>query len=95
MNILFSDEFASDEFAEDFADLGNVATRQVLDIGTAGNQQYFWQRVASAECNNYGLLYFLDDNVLMDCNHINPAVIVPHENVAEYGNQSMQSTRWK
>ena len=76
MNILFSDEFA-----EDFADLGNVATRQVLDMGTAGNQQHFWQRVASAfmeECNNYGQLCFLDDNVLMDYSHINPAIIVPH-----------------
>ena len=47
MNVLFSDEFAMD-----FADLGKIATRQVLDSGKAGNQQHFWEQVASAFIEN-------------------------------------------
>jgi hypothetical protein len=37
MNILFSDDFASD-----FASLGNVASKESLDSGKAGNNQAFW-----------------------------------------------------
>ena len=47
MNVLFSDEFAMD-----IVDLGKIATRQVLDSGKAGNQQHFWEQVASAFIEN-------------------------------------------
>ena len=43
INILFSDEFAGD-----FATLGNVASRQLLDEGVAGNNKYFWAQVQEA-----------------------------------------------
>ena len=36
INILFSDEFASD-----FATIGNVANREILDSGKAGNEMHF------------------------------------------------------
>lgn len=37
LNILFSDEFA-----DDFGNLGNVASRELLDGGAAGNDEHFW-----------------------------------------------------
>jgi hypothetical protein len=77
MNILFSDEFA-----EDFADLGNIASRQLLDSGKAGNQQHFWERVASAfleERPEFGVLRFTDDEIVNDNGHIDPAKIVKHD----------------
>lgn len=77
MNILFSDEFV-----EDFASLGNVANRQILDSGKAGNQQYFWERIAAAFTEpeeTYGILRFVDDEVLAAHSHIDPSKIVPHE----------------
>ena len=76
MNILFSDEFAAD-----FGDLGKIATRQVLDSGKAGNQQHFWERVASAfteDNEEYGQLRYLDDPILADNSHIKPAKIQRH-----------------
>ena len=43
MNLLFSNKFASE-----FALLGNIATRESLDTGKAGNDQIFWERVHAA-----------------------------------------------
>jgi hypothetical protein len=77
MNILFSDEFAFD-----FATIGNVASKQSLDSGKAGNNQEFWERVKDAfvEPNNdvYDRLYFTDDDVFAVQSHINPSRIVDH-----------------
>lgn len=77
LNIIFSDEFV-----EDFADLGNIANRQILDSGKAGNQQHFWERVAvafSEEKESYGVLRFMDDEVLAANCHIDPSKIVVHD----------------
>jgi hypothetical protein len=76
MNILFSDDFV-----DDFADLGNVASWQLLDSGKAGNQHHFWQRIATAfaeENESNGVLRFLDDDVMTGQDHIDPSKIVPH-----------------
>jgi hypothetical protein len=43
MNVLFSDAFAGD-----FATIGDVATRESLDSGKAGNEQAFWEKVEVA-----------------------------------------------
>ena len=43
MNILFSDEFATQ-----FATLGDAATRQELDVGTAANDEAVWVEVQQA-----------------------------------------------
>ena len=77
MNVLFSDEFA-----EDFADLGNLASRLLLDSGLAGNERHFWERVASAfseDDEGYGVMRFTDDEIINDSAHINPAKIVLHD----------------
>jgi hypothetical protein len=78
MNILFSDDFASD-----FASLGNVASKESLDSGKAGNNQAFWERVKDAfmEPNNddYDRLFFMDDDVFAAQSHINPSRIVNHD----------------
>ena len=70
LNILFLDEFAAD-----FADLGNIATRQLLDSGKAGNQQHFWERVASAFVDDnptFGQSHFLHDEVMLAYAYIDP-----------------------
>jgi hypothetical protein len=77
LNILFSDEFTAD-----FADLGNIASRQILDSGKAGNQQHFWERVSSAfieDNETFGLLHFLDDEVLAAYSYIDPSKKIPHD----------------
>lgn len=77
MNIIFSDDFI-----EDFATLGNVASRQLLDSGKAGNQQHFWERVSSAFATPelaYGMLQFPDDDIMACNSHIDPSRIVPHD----------------
>ena len=77
MNIIFSDEFV-----EDFASLGNVASRQLLDSGKASNQQHFWERISMAFVtpeHAYGMLYFDDDEVIACHCHIDPSKIVPHD----------------
>jgi hypothetical protein len=77
MNVLFSDEFVLD-----FAELGNVASRQLLDSGKAGNQHHFWERVASAfieKKDEFGVMRFLDDEVLQDHDHIDPSKVIPHD----------------
>lgn len=76
LNILYSDQFV-----EEFATLGNTANRQVLDSGKAGNQQFFWERIASAfvtEDEAYGILFFMDDEIIQYHGHIDPGKIVPH-----------------
>jgi hypothetical protein len=40
MNILFSDLFA-----EDFGNIGNSASRELLDTGTAAHDKHFWTKV--------------------------------------------------
>jgi hypothetical protein len=78
MNILFSDEFAGE-----FATIGNVATRESLD-SEKGNNQLFWECVQDAfvepDNNNYDRLYFTDDTdgVFAAQGHINPGHIVEH-----------------
>jgi len=80
INILFSDEFASD-----FASIGNVANREILDSGKAGNEMHFWERmqeafVGSTDNENYNQLQFVDDAEIFDnMHHINPKNIVFHD----------------
>jgi hypothetical protein len=81
MNILFSDEFASA-----FATIGNVANREVLDSGKAGNEMHFWEKVqdafvGSTDNENYNQeLQFVDDAEIFDSmHHINPRNIVLHD----------------
>lgn len=40
--------FLSNEFASDFAPVGNVANQEVLDSGKAGNEMDFWEKVQDA-----------------------------------------------
>lgn len=71
----------SDEIVEDFAMLGNVANRQVLDSGKAGNQEHFWECVAAAfvtEDEAFGTLNFVEDEAMAIHGHIDPRKIVPH-----------------
>jgi hypothetical protein len=74
LNILFSDEFATP-----FASLGDAATRQALDIGTAANDEAFWVEVQQAfvtHHENYDVLLF-NDAILAD-NDINPGDLFHH-----------------
>ena len=77
INILFSDEFA-----DAFASLGNVADRQLLDSGRAGNDEHFWVGVHGAFVEShpdYDLLEFeLSDDIFLAQDHIDPGKIVPH-----------------
>jgi hypothetical protein len=75
LNILFSDEFATP-----FASLGDAATRQSLDIGTAGNDEAFWVEVQKAFVTyheNYDVLLFHD--AIFSSIEINPGDIVHHD----------------
>ncbi len=77
MNVLFSDVFATD-----FAHIGNVADRQMLDSGKASNDEHFWARVQLAFIEpdkNYKKMHFLDDGILADQIHINSSDIVLHD----------------
>ncbi len=77
MNVLFSDEFATD-----FAHIGNIADRQVLDSGKASNDEHFWTKVQLAFIepdDNYDKMRILDDDILADQIHINPSGIVLHD----------------
>ena len=77
MNILFHDDFAAE-----FATLGDAATRLQLDKGTAGNDEHFWVKVQTAFVSNeqedYDQFLFLDDEVFA-ANDIDPGIIVPHD----------------
>lgn len=78
INILFSDEFC-----EEFATLGNVADRALLDSGRAGNDEHFWVRVQSSFVKphpEYDLLDFvMSDDVFLSQDHIDPGKIVNHD----------------
>jgi hypothetical protein len=80
MNVLFSDQFA-----ERFAATGNVASRDVLDTGLAGNDQHFWQCVRTAFVSSvpnaaFDELLFKEDVVLsLQSDDIDPSKVVPHE----------------
>ena len=82
MNILFCDAFANE-----FALLGNIASRDMLDAGKAANDQYFWEQVQAtfvtdkASNEDYGRLLFVeDDEVFAEQEHfIDPSVIVGHD----------------
>jgi hypothetical protein len=77
IHILFSDEFAAN-----FATLGNVAGRNVLDSGTAGNDKGFWVCVQNAFVEphpDYDQLCFLDDNVIASQDTIDPGIIINHD----------------
>ncbi len=67
--MLFSTDYIlfSDNFADDFATLGNIAAnRALLDTGKVGNDELFWIRVKEAfsEPNPiYDVLDYLSDDV--------------------------------
>jgi hypothetical protein len=68
MNVLFSDEFA-----DQFASLGDAATRQVLDTGMAANDQHFWMGVRETFVTpheDYVVVQF-NDEIFVD-NDIDP-----------------------
>lgn len=77
LNLLFSEEFA-----ERFASIGNVANRHQLDNGQGANEQGFWESVQEGFCETnevYGTLRFQDDDVFpFDPEQINPSKIVAH-----------------
>jgi hypothetical protein len=76
MNILFSDLFA-----EDFGSIGNSASRELLDTGTAANDKHFWTKVQAAftlENDDYSSLNFKEDDVFIN-EDINPSVIIKHQ----------------
>jgi len=79
INILFSDQFA-----DDFGQLGKIADRATLDSGKAAHGQYFWEKVQKAfvdSSNNsrYGHLHYKDsDDVFAGIDHIDCSKIVPH-----------------
>ena len=66
VNALFSDKFAGD-----FANLGNVASRAILDAGKAAHDQHFWEKVRAdfvTSDENYDVMRFQDDYVIaLDC----------------------------
>ena len=78
MNLLFSDAFAAE-----FACIGNVATREMLDTGKASNDKHFWEKVEVAfmEPNDeYGRLNFQDcADIFASQDHIDPSIIVKHD----------------
>jgi hypothetical protein len=77
MNILFSNAFA-----DEFATIGNVASRESLDTGKAANNQGFWERVQFDFIRpNYlydHLLFTDDDKILGNNKNIKCGLIIPH-----------------
>ena len=80
LNILFSDKFA-----EAFGRTGDLATRDQLDSGTAGNQQYFWLQIEKDFHDDtimeYSFLKFTDhdDGIFEEQElRINPGIVVKH-----------------
>jgi hypothetical protein len=79
VNILFSDAFA-----DDFATLGNVASRQLLDAGAAGNDQHFWKTVQASFVSadddpTFDELAYSDDDILGGQDHIDPSKKLNHD----------------
>jgi hypothetical protein len=76
INILFSDDFAGE-----FACIGNTASRNLLDIGKAANEKLFWERIEDAflvSKSDYNILQFRDDEVFTT-ETICPGKVVPHD----------------
>jgi hypothetical protein len=76
MNILFSNDFA-----DEFACIGNNASRKTLDIGKAANEKLFWEKVEDAYLvlkADYNVLQFREDEVFTT-ETIYPGKIVPHD----------------
>ncbi len=74
INILFSDKFAGD-----FAKLGNVASRSLLDTGKAANDQRFWEKARAdfiKQDDNYDVMRFQEDNVFAAGFNVNTGAIV-------------------
>ena len=76
LNILFSDEFS-----EDFATVGNAATKHQLDAGVAVNSKGFWIRVQAffgSKHPIYDKMQFTDDNFFIN------TAIDPGENIQSH-----------
>lgn len=77
-NVLFLDKFA-----EDFGKLGELAKRDVLDAGLAGKDRHFWLQVhddfVSSKFQEYGILHFIEDDIFLENDHIDPSKIVAHD----------------
>jgi hypothetical protein len=76
LNILFSDDFANE-----FATIGNSATRSTLDTGKAANDEIFWTKIQNAFMDNksdYNILQFQDNDVF-ESETINPSKAVGHD----------------
>jgi hypothetical protein len=74
--------FFSDEFATDFATLGNIADRELLDSGRAGNDKVFWVRLQRSFVKpdpDFDSLRFLNNDVFAGQDHIDPAKIALHD----------------
>ena len=83
LNFIFSDEFS-----EDFGTVGNVATKQELDAGIAGNNKGFWVRVQAAFVKThpvYDKLQFTDDKFFINTS------IDPGENVQNHDWKKLRS----
>jgi hypothetical protein len=77
MNNMFSDKFA-----EEFANIGNSASRHSLDVGKAAYKSDFWTKLEAAflVSKPYNLLQFTEnDTFIYKMTAINPAKIVQHE----------------
>ena len=76
MKILFYNEFAAN-----FAQLGNVVDQVVLDLGQATNDQHFWevQKAFAVEDEQIDTIYFREDVVFQDMGNIDTTKIVPHD----------------
>jgi hypothetical protein len=88
LSVLFSDAFAGQ-----FVSIGDVANKQMLDTGKAGNDEIFWEQVQktfveAGNNSNYECLQFMEDEVFCDKDYINPGLIVNH-------NWKKLRTMWK
>jgi hypothetical protein len=71
----------SDEFIRDLSNLGDIATRSVLDSGRAGNDQQSLESVQESyqvENSVYSTLQFTDCEIFV-YNEINPSKIIKHD----------------
>ncbi len=91
MNILFSDKLDGD-----FANLGNVASRSLLDTGKAANDQLFWEKVRAdfiKQDDNYDIMRFQEDNEFAAGFNVNTGAIVLHDWKKLFGRLSMLNIR--
>jgi len=83
MNLLFSDDFA-----DDFATVGNAATKSELDAGVAGNNKGFWLKIQTVYIKShpvYDRLQFADDKFFVN------TAIDPGENVQSHDWKKLRS----